>query len=95
MPGPKGLQSFSFSAYFPRASQPDSYIKKIEGMMADKEIVRLIITRSDLQGKKLWDTNCQAVIDSFKYEEQGGEVGAVFFDIELIEYRPFTVRVIV
>lgn len=95
VPGPKGLRTFSFSSYFPYHKRPQDYIDQIEALMRDKEVVRLLITRRDMSGEHLWDSNCKAVIDSFKYEEVGGEVGTVFFEIELTEYRDFTVRVIV
>lgn len=90
IPGDPKLQAISFSSIFPSMD----YVEKINSIMEDKEIFRLILTREDLSGNDLGEINILAVIKEFKYEEKGGEIGTIFYDLKLSQYRPFGIKVI-
>jgi len=90
IPGDPKLQSISFSSIFPSMD----YVNKIEAIMERKEIFRFILTREDLSDNDLGEINMLAVIKEFKYEEKGGEIGIIHYDLKLSQYRPFGIKVI-
>jgi hypothetical protein len=90
IPGDPKLQEISFSATFSSLE----YVEKIKKIMEDKEIFRFILTREDLSGADLGEINTLAVIKEFKFEEKGGEIGVIHYDLKLTQYRPFGIKVI-
>ena len=85
---------FSFSSFFPatgfpglsvaRLTAPLSCISKIKSWIDGKKPVHLIITDVGV------DAFC--TIEKFNYYEQGGDVGTIYYDLTLKEYREVTLR---
>lgn len=68
---------------------PSIYISCIEKAMNDKTPIKFIQNSVGLVSKWLTGANCNVVIEDFKYEERGGEVGDIYYSITLKEYRNF------
>ena len=85
---------FKFSSFFPARgfpglsvsslSPPQSCVKKIESWIDGKKPVHVIVTGVGI------DVYC--TIESFSRYEQGGDVGTIYYDISLKEYREVTLR---
>lgn len=83
------LKTFSFSSFFPaeygpycsyrRVPNPWSAVKDIERWKDSGKPVRFIITGTPV--------NFAVTIESFDYDEVGGDVGTINFSIMLREYR--------
>ncbi|MEW9096409.1 MAG: LysM peptidoglycan-binding domain-containing protein [Clostridiaceae bacterium] len=93
------LTQISFESYFPKnigpyvsseqLFSPNVYICKIREWREKEQKIRFIFTGSPL------DINDLFTIESFKLTEKGGEVGDVYYSIELKAYRPYAARKIV
>jgi len=85
---------FSFSSFFPVGSfaglsvsslpVPLDAVKKIQSWVESDKPVRVVLTQMGVS------TFC--TIESFSYYEQGGDVGTIYFDMTLKEYREVTAR---
>lgn len=84
---------FTFSSFFPKSAFPGistsfasplTYVNKLREWQDSDKPVHLILTNIGI------DVYC--TIDSFKYYEQGGDVGTIYYDLTLKEYREVTVR---
>jgi hypothetical protein len=94
------LMEVSWDSYFPGDSDdpliyghdwddPENYVEAIKDAMDNKEVCDLVISRYDARGRRMYDTNISAVIDSFETTEKGGESGDVYYKIKLREYRSY------
>lgn len=84
---------FSFSSFFPvttfpglvgEPASPLSCVNKIKKWLDSDKPVHLIVTDVGV------DAYC--TIEKFNYYEQGGDVGTIYYDLTLKEYREVTVR---
>ena len=85
---------FSFSSFFPagdfpgmnvkKPKKPKKYVKKIKKWIKSKKPVHLIITALGVSK--------YCTIEQFNYYEQGGDVGTIYYDLTLKEYREVNVR---
>lgn len=85
---------FSFSSFFPvtsfpgienvALSDPQSCVDRIEGWIDGDKPVHVIIAGANV------DAYC--TIEKFTHYEQGGDVGTIYYDLSLKEYREVTVR---
>lgn len=90
-PAPK---YFSFSAYFPlhesplveysNHPEPWEAIETIEKWKKEKKPLRLVVTRTPI--------NYLISVESFNYNEEGGSVGDISYDLSLKEFNVTTVR---
>lgn len=94
------LMEVSWDSYFPGDSDdpliyghdwddPENYVEAIKDAMDNKEVCDLVISRYDARGRRMYDTNISAVLDSFETTEKGGESGDVYYKIKLREYRSY------
>ncbi|MGF9711619.1 LysM peptidoglycan-binding domain-containing protein [Paenibacillus naphthalenovorans] len=96
--GDEKLREFTFSSFFPREYHP-SYCE-YAGFRPPWEIVRMVESwmtsgrpmRFTLTGQIYGDNfteifNTPATIRNFSYEERGGAVGDIYYDLTLKEYR--------
>lgn len=94
------LMEVSWESYFPVNEndplimghdwmEPEEYIELIEDAVREKEICDLVISRRDVTGGRLYDTNISVLITSFKTTDKGGETGDVYYKINLKEYRDY------
>ncbi len=94
VPQGAGLRSFSISSLFPDGRESHNYVGFIENLLVRKAPARLIVTDADGGGSSRLDLNVAVVIDRFDYRERGGEPGAIFYDLDLLEYRDYSGEVI-
>lgn len=93
------LTQISFESYFPKNAgpyvsseqlfSPDVYISKIKEWREKQQKVRFIFTGSPL------DINNLFTIESLKLTEKGGEVGDIYYSIELKMYKPYAAQKVV
>lgn len=86
---PKGLATFSFNSHFPlnyfdgcsykNIPVPEKCINIIEQMEENEKPIRFIVTNTFI--------NHLVTISSFKRKIMGGDVGSIYYDISLKEYR--------
>lgn len=85
---------FSFSSFFPRTNfpgienvpltDPQKCVERINGWIESKKPVHIIITGAGI------DAYC--TIEKFNRYEEGGDVGTIYYDLTLKEYREVTLR---
>lgn len=93
------LRQYSFSSFFPATAfrgikkenlkTPSHYVNQIEEWMNEKAVVEFVFAR-DEKGFVSWDKKC--TIESFKYNEDGADVGTIHYSIQLKEYKKVTVN---
>ncbi len=91
------LTNISFESHFPlnnyqdleKFFNPSVYIKKIKEWRSKLQKIRLIFTGGPLEINDLFS------IENFKYEEHGGEVGDIYYSLELKRYRPYSARKVI
>ena len=88
----------SFESHFPlqknsfisveekRLMDPYYYVKKINGWRNNLKKIRFIFTGGPLEINDLFS------IENFKYEEHGGEVGDIYYSLDLKRYKEYSVR---
>lgn len=90
------LRNISFESYFPKNNgpyvssehlfEPSFYISKIKMWREELKPIRVILVGSPLEINDLYS------IESFKYEEHGGEVGDIYYSIELKKYKSYAAK---
>ena len=88
----KGLRTVSWESFFPvrsapyvtgRVTEPIELVRAIQDARDSRQPVRLLLLGTDL------DLNTQMGVDSFSYEERGGEPGDLYYSIKLSEWKDF------
>lgn len=86
----KGLKTIAWEGFFPARSAPYvtgsagdtiSSVRAIQEARDSGEPARFLITGTDL------DCNEQVGIETFDYEERGGEVGDIYYSIKLTQWK--------
>lgn len=94
----KGLKTVSWEGFFPAhsapfvsgsAGDPITSVRAIQNARDEGEPVRFLITGTDL------DCNEQMGIETFDYEERGGEVGDIYYTIKLQQWKNISPKRIV
>ncbi len=95
----KGLREVSWESLFPahlapyvtagKPMAPMEYVKAIQEVRDAEEPIIFLIIGADL------DINIRFGIDSFDYEERGREVGDIYYEITLIEWKDYSPKRIV
>lgn len=89
----KGLKSISFKSFFPVYSgpyvtgqlrSPIDAVRSIQRARDRKKPVDFLIVGTDL------DINMSVGIESFEYSEKAGEVGDIYYSIELSEWKEYS-----
>lgn len=85
---------FSFSSFFPprtfpgiknvALTDPLLCVERIESWVDSDKPVHVIITGAGI--------NAYCTIEKFSHYEQGGDVGTIYYDLSLKEYREVTLR---
>lgn len=88
------LKTFDFSSFFPAhwapfcsyrdLPDPKSAAAQISAWKATGKPIRFIVTET------AW--NFAVTIEDWTYREQGGDVGTIYFDLSLREYKFITIR---
>lgn len=72
---------------------PMIYVTAIERIQKSKKPVKFMQNTVDLVGS-FFGANTKVVVEDFRYEERGGEVGDIYYSIVLKEYKEFGMSVI-
>lgn len=92
------LKTFTFSSFFPQEfgpycevtegelKEPWHYVEILERWKNTGWPIRFIVTSSPI--------NFPVTIENFTYRERGGDVGTLYFDLSLKEYKFIKVRTI-
>jgi LysM repeat protein len=93
------LTSVNFESYFPlnrgpyvsseELFKPSVYISKIREWRNKKQKIRFIFRGSPLAINDLF------TIENFKCSENGGEVGDIYYSMELKKYKPYAAKKVV
>lgn len=99
VPKRPSLQSASWECFFPKnasdpyvnpgAKDPEYYVNFLEKARKNKQIGRLIVSRSGS-----YDTNMKCIISEFTFTDKGGEPGDVYYSLKLQEYRDYSPEVV-
>jgi len=94
------LSEISFESYFPlnrgpyvsseELFSPSFYISKIREWRDKRQKIRFIFT-----GGSPLELNDLFIIEGFKLSEKGGEVGDIYYSIELKRYKPYAAKKVV
>lgn len=92
--GTPNCSKYSWNSIFPSMTSPlvsvsnlkspNTYVEQIEKLMNSQTPVHLIVS-----GTGVTD---YCLITDFSYSEEGGDVGTLFYSIDLIQYKTVTVR---
>jgi hypothetical protein len=95
----KGLREVSWESLFPahlapyvtagKPMAPMEYVKAIQEVRDAEEPIIFLIIGADL------DINIRFGIDSFDYEERGREVGDIYYEIKLTEWKDYSPKRII
>lgn len=68
---------------------PGSYVKMIQALQASGKPFNFVYTSINNSMQFIKQTNCKALVESFSWEERGGEPGDIYYNITITEYREF------
>jgi hypothetical protein len=94
----RGLREVSWESFLPvhsapyvtgKIREPIEIVRAIENARDNASPIRFLITGTDL------DINIRFGVDSFDYEERAGEVGDIYYQIKLIEWKDYSPKRIV
>lgn len=90
------LTEIGFESFFPKSIgpyvsseqlfEPSFYISRIRKWRENKKIIRFIFVGSPLEVNDLF------TIENFKAIEKGGEVGDIYYSIELKKYKSYSAK---
>jgi len=95
------LERISFKSIFPKhyapyvseneadLKSPIHYANLIRSWQKNKTVLRFITRGDDLKAYR------KVVVTNFSFEERGGEVGDLYYDIELTEYKDIKAKEII
>ncbi len=94
VPRNPSLKVVSWDSFFPKdlsapyvnsgAKKSEFYVRCFERALREKQILRLIISRSGC-----FDTNMRCIVSSFETKDKGGEPGDIYYSLELQEYKSY------
>lgn len=88
----RGLRTVSWESFFPagdgpyvtgRRRVPLQLVRDIQNARDTKKPIRFLLLGTDL------DVNTQMGVESFDYQERGGEPGDIYYSIKLSEWREY------
>ena len=87
-------QELPFAAYPNGFKMPEYYLERFEKYKVEKKPVRFIVSRVATWGEPLFDTNMLVALEDYTVEEKAGEVGDVYVEIRLKQYKQYKTQVI-
>lgn len=82
-------QVLPFAVYPNGFKSPEYFLERFEKYKVEKKPVRFIVSRVAPWGEPLFDTNMKVGIGPYTIEEVAGEVGDVYVDIPLKQYKDY------
>jgi hypothetical protein len=99
VPKKPALKTVSWEGLFPGdrnasyvnsgAGNPQSYVRRFEKALKEKQTCRLIISRSSL-----YDTNMKCIVSNFETTDKGGEPDDIYYSVELQEFKSYSPKVV-
>lgn len=99
--GDTRLRTLNIKSFFPANEAPytmkssiiapNDYVDRIRGWRSSGKPLRFIY--SGLELFKTEEGNFQVLIEDFKITEKAGEVGDIYFELSLKEYRPYSAAI--
>ena len=85
-------QELPFAVYPNGFKMPEYYLERFEKYKVEKKPVRFIASRVATWGEPLFDTNMLVALEDYTVEEKAGEVGDVYVDIKLKQYKEYKTK---
>lgn len=98
-----GLTEITFDAVLPMLGQysfangyrrPDSYLNKLESLMAGKEPFRFLVSRVAPSGRLLYDTNMKVSLENYTVTEDATKGPDVTVSITLKQYISYSTKTV-
>lgn len=87
-------QELPFAVYPNGFKMPEYYLERFEKYKVEKKPVRFIVSRISTWGEPLFDTNMLVALEDYTVEERAGEVGDIYVEIRLKQYKQYKTQVI-
>lgn len=87
-------QELPFAVYPNGFKMPEFYLERFEKYKVERKPVRFIVSRVATWGEPLFDTNMLVSLEEYTIEEKAGEVGDVYVDIKLKQYKEYKTQVV-
>lgn len=87
-------QPLPFAVYESGFRPPEYYLGQFERYKVEKKPVRFIVSRVSPWGEPLFDTNMLVSLEEYTVEERAGEVGDIYVEIRLKQYKQYKTQVI-
>ncbi len=87
-------QELPFAIYPNGFKTPEYYLERFEKYKVEKKPVRFIVSRVATWGEPLFDTNMLVALEDYTVEEKAGEVGDVYVDVKLKQYKEYKTQVV-
>lgn len=87
-------QELPFAVYPNGFKMPEFYLERFEKYKVEKKPIRFIVSRIAPWGEPLFDTNMLAGMGPYQIEEKAGEVGDVYVDIPLKQWKEYKTQVV-
>lgn len=87
-------QLLPFATYQNGFKEPEYFLERFEKYKVKKKPIRFIVSRVAPWGEPLFDTNMLVSLESYPVEEKAGEVGDIYVDIKLKQYKNYKTQVV-
>lgn len=87
-------QILPFATYKDSFKEPEYFLERFEKYKVEKKPIRFIVSRVAPWGEPLFDTNMLVSLEEYTIEEKAGEVGDIYVDIKLKQYKNYKTQVV-
>ncbi|NLY46763.1 MAG: LysM peptidoglycan-binding domain-containing protein [Tissierella sp.] len=87
-------QILPFAIYTDGFKNPKYFTDKFEIYKVEKKPVRFIVSRVAPWGDPLFDSNMLVSLEDYTIEEKAGEVGDIYVEIRLKQYKEYKTKVV-
>lgn len=87
-------QQLPFAIYTDGFKPPEYFLEKLEKYKVEKKPIRFIVSRIAPWGEPLFDTNMQVGLGPYSIDEKAGEVGDIYVDISLKQYKDYKTKIV-
>src|SRR5699024_11171385 len=87
-------QPLPFATYVNGFKNPKYFTDKFERYKVEKKPVRFIVSRIAPWGEPLFDNNMLVSLENYTIEEKAGEVGDIYVDIKLKQWKDYKTQVV-
>ncbi len=87
-------QELPFAVYPNGFKMPEFYLERFEKYKVEKKPIRFIVSRMAPWKEPLFDTNMLVSLEEYLIEEKAGEVGDIYVDLQLKQYRKYKTQIV-